>query len=820
MLIDVISRNLFLRGFIMTKTNFNQILSIIISCAMLMVVIIPQGAMKVYAISCRKDGFDKSRYTLTGNMAEDVATIAKSQKERTGAQFGYTEAWCDEFVADCIENAGADSSIVGHGGTVADFESVMRKKGAEPVSSPQTGDLVFFTWSHVEIVTKVENGVPYCAGGNNGSTGSYKTNYCKGERKVSDVGSTRPYLRPAYTNANPHPIGCLDSYGTDGRNVSVSGWTYDPSSPSSQLAVHIYLRDSGGGMHCIGALTADQSRPDVNAVYGCGDYHGYDGSGSAVGLAAGEYTVQVAYLDVEDGGNGATWVSGGTVTINPDSEGPSISDIKIIDISKDGYTVQCTAEDSSGVSSVRFPTWTDNNGQDDIIWGEGSVSGNIWTYRVNISDHNNERGAYTTHIYAYDNAGNQNAVGTSAYLEDIAPQISNVTVSDISASGYTVRCTVTDEGGSGLDHVQFPTWTTENDQDDIQPSWPTNQTASGTIDGDTVTYRVNISDHNNETGCYRTHIYAYDKSGNASCVAVDDVILENTPPMISNVKIADIDDTGYTVQCTVTDEGTGVDHVAFPTWTISRNGQDDLDSGWENSEKYAGIVESDGSTYTYRVNISDHNNEKGCYRTHIYAWDKSGNMAYCTSSEQLNHVMIDDSNPVIFNIRITNIDMTGYTISCDIRNDINIDRVQFPTWTDLNVQDDIQADWTVSEKASGTPIGNTYVYRVRASEHNNELGPYITHIYAYNCDGNYYHVSTAMNVAGLSQVILNETVEIPSGDVNDDGIFSVSDVVLHPKWLLAVPDTHLANWQAADFCSDGKLDVFDLCLMKRMLIYG
>ena len=601
--------------------------------------------------------------------------------------------------------------------------------------------------------------------------------------------------------------------------MNVYGWTFDPSSPSSQLAVHIYLRDSDGGMHCIGALTADQNRPDVNNVYGCGDYHGYDGSGSAAGLAAGDYTVQVAFLDVEDGGNGATWVSGGTVTINPDSDGPSISDVKIVDISKDGYTVQCTAEDSSGVSSVRFPTWTDNNGQDDIIWGEGSASGNVWSYRVNISDHNNERGAYTTHIYAYDNAGNQNTVGTSAYLEDIAPKISNITVSDISASGYTVKCTVTDDGGSGVDRVQFPTWTLENDQDDIQPSWWSNQTASGTIDGNTVTYRVNISDHNNEIGCYRTHIYAYDKSGNASCVAVDDVVLENVLPTISDVKIIDIDDAGYTVQCTVTDDGTGVDHVAFPTWTISINGQDDLEPDWEQSEKCAGIVGNDGKTYTYRVNISDHNNEKGCYRTHIYAWDKSGNMASYTSDKKLNYVIFDDNNPAIYNIKITNIDKTGYTISCDIRPDIDIDRVQFPTWTDINGQDDIQTDWTVNENASGTPIGNTYIYRVKSSNHNNELGPYITHIYAYDTDGNYYHISTGMDAAGLYPVTLNETIEMPSGDVNCDGRFNVSDVVLLQKWLLAVPDTHLANWQAANFCEDDRLDVFDLCLMKRKLIY-
>ena len=57
-----------------------------------------------------------------------------------------------------------------------------------------------------------------------------------------------------------------------------------------------------------------------------------------------------------------------------------------------------------------------------------------------------------------------------------------------------------------------------------------------------------------------------------------------------------------------------------------------------------------------------------------------------------------------------------------------------------------------------------------------------------------------------------------SGDINSDGTVSVSDVVMLQKWLLAIPDTNLVNWKAADFCKDNKLDVFDLVLMIRTLI--
>lgn len=56
------------------------------------------------------------------------------------------------------------------------------------------------------------------------------------------------------------------------------------------------------------------------------------------------------------------------------------------------------------------------------------------------------------------------------------------------------------------------------------------------------------------------------------------------------------------------------------------------------------------------------------------------------------------------------------------------------------------------------------------------------------------------------------------GDVNSDNRFNVADVVTLQKWLLGKPDTVLMNWEAADLCMDGKLDVFDLCLMKRKLV--
>ena len=37
------------------------------------------------------------------------------------------------------------------------------------------------------------------------------------------------------------------------------------------------------------------------------------------------------------------------------------------------------------------------------------------------------------------------------------------------------------------------------------------------------------------------------------------------------------------------------------------------------------------------------------------------------------------------------------------------------------------------------------------------------------------------------------------------------------KWILGIPDATLENQDSADMDKNGKLNVFDLCIMKQML---
>lgn len=68
------------------------------------------------------------------------------------------------------------------------------------------------------------------------------------------------------------------------------------------------------------------------------------------------------------------------------------------------------------------------------------------------------------------------------------------------------------------------------------------------------------------------------------------------------------------------------------------------------------------------------------------------------------------------------------------------------------------------------------------------------------------------------QIELSDSDYTMQGDVNMDGTADIADVRLLQDWLLAKPGVTLKNWKAADLCEDDKLDVFDLCLLKRMLL--
>lgn len=129
--------------------------------------------------------------------------------------------------------------------------------------------------------------------------------------------------------------------------------------------------------------------------------------------------------------------------IHFDTISPIISEVKITDHTSEGYTVTCRVTDASGVTKVMFPTWTEANGQDDLMGGNnwenmpglcGATNGEYATFRVHDSDHSYEKGRYNTHIYAWDQYGNR--AGPVTLAVDLAIKNEPVAVTYFQGNKY------------------------------------------------------------------------------------------------------------------------------------------------------------------------------------------------------------------------------------------------------------------------------------------------------------------------------------------------------------------------------------------------
>ena len=179
----------------------------------------------------------------------------------------------------------------------------------------------------------------------------------------------------------------------------------------------------------------------------------------------------------------------------------------------DKFTVIVSnVSDANGVKAVKLPVWTDNAGQDDIIWYDAAKQSD-GTYKVDVklSDHKNQRGLYNVHLYYTENSGK--LVGVAATQVTVeqkeAPKdqvTGHMTIENKTATGFDVI--ISDVADSnGLQVVEVPVWTENKGQDDLKWYQATKQ-----ANGD-YKVSVDIKNHKNETGDYNIHLYYKEKNG-------------------------------------------------------------------------------------------------------------------------------------------------------------------------------------------------------------------------------------------------------------------------------------------------------------------
>lgn len=121
---------------------------------------------------------------------------------------------------------------------------------------------------------------------------------------------------------------------------------------------------------------------------------------------AGEYIIHCYGIQ-----NGVTsFIGGEIVTVNaPAAAEPEVK------AEKSGSLVKAEALNASSYTNVRFAVWTAEDGQDDIRWYKGSLSGGIWAYSFNPAAHT-PGSSLLIHVYGYLN-GKDTFIGAAGLVK-------------------------------------------------------------------------------------------------------------------------------------------------------------------------------------------------------------------------------------------------------------------------------------------------------------------------------------------------------------------------------------------------------------------
>ena len=368
-----------------------------------------------------------------------------------------------------------------------------------------------------------------------------------------------------------------------------------------------------------------------------------------------------------------------------------------------------------GVKEVLVPSWSLENGQDDLIWHKATKQ-NDGSYRVTIkaSEHKGNKGNYRADAYIVDNANNRHYIAEKVVSVDYARPSGVLTIENNNTAAGTFDAVVRNiVAPTGLKEVLVPSWSLAGGQDDL--IW---HKASRQADG---SYRVTIKakDHKNSTGKYRADAYIVDDSNKRFYLTEKVVEVTQTRPSASLVienNNADLGTFDAVIRNIVAPNG--VKEVLVPSWSLV-NGQDDL--VWHKASR-----QSDGS-YRVTIKASEHKNSLGNYRADLYIVDNANQRHYVTETI----VDVKHNKPVGTISVVNNNKDTGTfdVIISDVYSPKGVRTVQVPIWSEKDGQDDIRW-YEATRQANGT-----YTVNVQATNHKNSTGLYNIHLYYILNDG-------------------------------------------------------------------------------------
>ena len=379
----------------------------------------------------------------------------------------------------------------------------------------------------------------------------------------------------------------------------------------------------------------------------------------------------------------------------------------------------------NGLKEVLVPTWSNQNGQDDLVWHK-AIRQSDGSYRatIKVSDHKNDSGKYNVHVHFVDDNNRRRYVTETVtevkQINQIKPS-GTLTIENNNSETGTFDAVVRDVvSPNGLKEVLVPTWSNQNGQDDLV--W---HKAIRQSDG---SYRatIKVSDHKNDTGKYNIHVHFIDADNHRRYVTETVTEVQQVKPSGTLTIENNNSETG-TFDVVVRDvvSPNGLKEVLVPTWS-NQNGQDDL--VWHKA-----IRQSDGS-YRATIKASDHKNDTGKFNVHIYYVDQNNKKNYIT--ETVTEVRQARRSGTLL-IQNNNKDKGTFDVIIkDVYSTKGVRTVQVPTWSDKDGQDDLRW-YEATRQANGD-----YKVSVKASDHKNSTGKYHVHLYYIQNDGSRVGVGT------------------------------------------------------------------------------
>ena len=226
-------------------------------------------------------------------------------------------------------------------------------------------------------------------------------------------------------------------------------------------------------------------------------------------------------------------------------------------------SVQITASGVEGeISKVQFPVWSEQNGQDDIVWYAGvKQEDGTWTVSVPVKNHKST-GNYAVHVYGIKDGKQQFLKATSFSIS--APTMEHMSAGEIS-SNESFRVELQGVSAvSGVQKVMVPVWS-QKDQSDLV-WYEAKKAASGTYYAD-----VKLKNHQYNEGTYSIHAYVTDENGIQSFVGGIEKSVSKTAGNYS------AEEKGDSWKMTLSDASVpgGIKSIKYAVWS-EKNGQDDI----------------------------------------------------------------------------------------------------------------------------------------------------------------------------------------------------------------------------------------------------